>query len=162
MVVVTLTYPEVCLGAHVGTMRRVQNMKLGTERRYGQKENGWQADVISCLGEMAAAKHLDRFWAGAIGDYDAADVGEIYEVRATEWPNGKLILHPDDPDDAPHILARVVEEKIKGWVYKVELVGWVYGHEGKLQEYWTTLPTHPKRPAFFVPNEVLHDMEEIP
>jgi hypothetical protein len=155
MVVVTLTYPEICLGAHVGTMRRVQNMKLGTARKYGQKEGGWQADIMSCLGELAAAKHLDMFWAGAIGNYDAADVGEFYEVRATEWPNGKLILHPDDPDDAPHILARVTDNK-------VTLVGWVYGHEGKRPEYWTTVAGHPNRPAFFVPNDVLHDMAEIP
>lgn len=125
MIVVTLTYPEVWIGALAGVMRRIQNMKLGTKREYGQNEGGWQADIMSCLGEMALAKHLDRFWGGAIGNYRAADVGKnFYQVRGTEWQNGRLLLHPKDGDNVPHTLARVKDRT-------VTLVGWAWGHEGK-------------------------------
>lgn len=156
MIVVTLTYPEVWIGALAGVMRRIQNMKLGTKREYGQNEGGWQADIMSCLGEMALAKHLDRFWGGAIGNYRAADVGKnFYQVRGTEWQNGRLLLHPKDGDNVPHTLARVKDRT-------VTLVGWAWGHEGKNEEYFKAVPQHPDRPCYFVPNEILHDMADLP
>jgi hypothetical protein len=157
MIVVTLTWPEICVAAQVATMRRVQNMKLGSARRYGDDDfdGVWQTDAISCLAEMAVAKHFDHFWCGAIGDYSAADAGPVFQVRSTEWASGRLILHPEDHDDAPYVLARVRQNK-------VTLVGWVYGYEGKQQEYWSAPQAHPNRLAFFVPNDVLHDMVEIP
>ena len=133
-------------------------MKFKTQRRFtdGKHEPIWHTDAISCLGEMAVAKHLDHFWAGAIGDYNAADVSTFYQVRATDWPNGRLFVYPDDKDHMPYVLARV-QDNI------VTLVGWVYGREGKLKEYWQEVTAkRPGRFAFFVPDEALHDIGEIP
>ena len=157
MIVITLTWSEICLASHVATMRRVQNMKLGTARRYGDDDfdGVWQTDVISCMAEMGLAKHLDRFWSGAIGNYGAADVGLHHQVRSTEWAGGRLILHPDDSDAMPYVLARVRQNKVM-------LVGWVYGHEGKRQDWWSAPQAHPNRVAFFVPNDELHDITELP
>jgi hypothetical protein len=157
LVEVTLTFPEVCVAAHVAAMRRVQNMKFGTAHKWNNadRETWWQNEVISCISEMAVAKHLDHFWCGAIGNYKAADVGASYQVRATEWANGRLILHPEDKDDQPYILARVIDNK-------VTLPGWVYGHEGKQQHFWSAPKQYPDRLAFFVPNEGLHGMDELP
>lgn len=158
MIIVTLTWSEVLFAAQAAAMRRVQGMKHSLAQCHGggpRADALWQIDAISCLGEMALAKHLDRFWSATIGDVTSADVGTFYQVRATEWANGRLILHPEDKDDQPYVLARVRENI-------VTLVGWVYARDGKRQDYWSAPPTNPDRLAFFVPNGALHDMTEIP
>jgi hypothetical protein len=152
MITVTLTWSEICVATQIATMRRISNLRLGTARRYGYEDDYnhvWQSEVISCLAEMAVAKHLDHFWCGSVGDYSAPDVNPIYEVRSTEWPDGRLILHPEDHDNAPYILARVNQSK-------VTLVGWLLGREGKREEWWTSV--RPERYSFFVPNDELHDI----
>jgi hypothetical protein len=66
------------------------------------------------------------------------------------------VLHPDDDDGEPFVLARVNDNKVL-------LVGWVYGHEGKQPHFWTApSKLHPDWLAFFVPNDRLHDMRELP
>ena len=42
---------------------------------------------------------------------------------------------------------------------RVILCGWTRGRDGKREEYWTDPNTG--RPAFFVPQEILLDMEEL-
>jgi hypothetical protein len=154
-VIVPLTWPEICICVQVGGMRQVQNMKTEAKSRYGADDlEDWNKHIVSCHGEMGAAKYLDRFWSGNVGNKQAADVGACYQVRATAYPQGRLLLHPNDHDHMPYILARVIRNQ-------VILVGWVYGREGKQKEYWTTLPKHPNRPAFFVPDDVLHDMTTV-
>jgi hypothetical protein len=155
-VIVTLTWPEVCLAAHAATMRRVQNMKHGNAHKWNAPSDvaAWDNDVTGCICEMALAKHLDRFWSGAIGDYRAADVGKAYQVRGTRHGNGRLTLHPEDFDEMPYVLGRVSDNR-------VTLAGWLYGREGKLQEYWQAPPSRPNQPAFFVPNALLHDMATV-
>jgi hypothetical protein len=159
MIIVTLTWSEVLFAAQAASMRRVQGMKYNRAQCYGggpSADSLWQIDSIACLGEMALAKHLDRFWSASIGDVTAADIGTFYQVRATEWASGRLMLHPPDKDHQPYVLARVRENI-------VTLVGWVYGREGKRQEYWTNPQANrPERFAYFVPNDALHDMADIP
>jgi hypothetical protein len=156
---VRLAWSEVLFAAQAAAMRRVSGMKRNRAQLHGGGPSCdalWQIDAIACLGEMALAKHLDRFWSAAIDDVLSADVGTFYQVRATEWGNGRLMLHPKDHDHMPYVLARVRENV-------VTLVGWVYGHEGKQQDYWTNPQVNrPERFAFFVPNETLHDMHDLP
>lgn len=159
MIVVTMCWSEVLIAAVVAAMRRIQNMKYKTKRRFsdGRHEPIWHTDAISCLGEMAVAKYLDHFWSGAIGNWEAADVSTFYQVRATDWATGRLFLHRDDKDHMPYILARVDDNK-------VTLVGWVYGRDGKQQDYWVELSpvAFPGRFMFVVPNELLRSMDSIP
>jgi hypothetical protein len=92
----------------------------------------------------------DRDWKafGRVGP----DIGDKYQVRGTNYATGRLILHGKDNDKAPFIL---VVERFP--IY--QLVGWIYGAEGKKPEYWwATAPI----PAFFVPREVMHSMETLP
>jgi hypothetical protein len=153
MIVVMLTWPEMCMAAVVGVLRQVQNMKRKAQQRYGAPhELSWQQQILGCIGECALAKHLDRFWSGAVGNYEAADVGGHCQVRATAHPAGRLILHPDDNDRQPFVLARVDDNR-------VTLVGWMLGGEGKRDDYWQE--PQPGRPAFLVPNDVLHDMNDF-
>jgi len=157
MKTVWLTWAELIMAASAGVLRRVQNAKHRTEQRFGSSraESSWQNEIIGCIGEVGLAKYKNRFWMGAIGNYRAADTSRIYHVRATECPNGRLIIHKEDPDDAPFVLARVRENE-------VTLVGWLYGREGKRSEWWYAPPNHPNWQAFFVPNDELHDMDDLP
>jgi hypothetical protein len=157
---VRLSLPEVMFAAQAGTMRRVQGLKEDRLQRYGggpSPDMVWQIDIVSCISEMALAKYLDRYWSGDIGNVMApADVGKFYQVRATEWANGKLRLHPDDKDHQPYVLARVLHQT-------VTFVGWLYAREGKKPQYWKAIqPSRPERVAYWVPGDELHDMAELP
>ena len=59
--------------------------------------NDWQIALEGCLGEMALAKKLGWYWDGK-GVKRAPDVGQV-DVRTTPLERGRLILHPDDPDE---------------------------------------------------------------
>ena len=159
MIVIRLSWSEVFFAAMAGVMRRIQGMKHKREQMYGGgpcPDMFWQIDIISCIGEFALAKHLDCVWSGAIGLLTVPDVGPGYEVRATEWSDGRLRLHPPDKDEKPYVLARVNENV-------VTLVGWVYARVGKRKEYWQNIQKNrPERFAFWVPNDMLHDMDELP
>lgn len=154
IVTVTLTYSELLIASHVGIMRRVQNLKSGVPELYGadQHEGAWERAILGAIVEQALAKDRDRFWSGAVGDYYAADVGNFLQARGTAHPQGRLLLHPKDSEQQAHVLGRV-----RGRV--VMLVGWVYGFEGKQQQYWKELQAG--RPCFVVPNEILHDMDTL-
>jgi hypothetical protein len=159
MIVVRLTWAEVLFASQAAAMRRVSAMKRKRKQYYGGGPSAdvlWQIDNVACLGEMALAKHLDKFWSGSIDDVEAADVGTFYQVRATEYPTGRLRLHPEDKDHMPYVLA-IVRDNV------VTLVGWLYARDGKQQEYWTNPQRNrPERFAFFVPAEKLHDMASLP
>ena len=156
MIEIEFSWPEVWIASVAGVMRQIQNMKRKAKQRHGATDDtNWQRHILACHGEMALAKHMNKFWYGAIGDYDAADVGKLHQVRATDHAAGRLLLHPDDDDAAPFVLARVNNRKIT-------LVGWMFAREGKLQDFWEAPKAHPHRPAFFVPNNLLHDMADMP
>ncbi len=101
--------------------------------------NYWGADIEGVGAEMAVAKALDRFWSPN-NRPDKADIGERLGVRYTAYPNGHLILHPNDEDG--HIFVLVV-----GAMPEYEVVGHVLGQDGKREEWWR----EGERPAFFVP-----------
>lgn len=84
------------------------------------------------------------------------DTGK-FEVRTTKYKTGRLILHPKDRDNCIFIL-------VIGNIFEnnsFDLVGWIMGKEGKQAQYWID-PTGRNRYAFFVPQEKLNPMEELP
>jgi hypothetical protein len=110
---------------------------------HGQRRDDFQLHVIGAWGEAVIAKATGIYWAGDLGapDRGAPDVGRFH-VRATLRPDGRLILHPDDHDDAPYVL--VVPQRLPRFC----IVGWCYGRDGKQAAYWENSNG---RPAFFVP-----------
>lgn len=160
MITIPLTWPEVVLATQIGVMRQIQNMRNGAKNQYGATElDAFQRHIVSAHTELALAKSRNCFWNGAHGDYDAADVGDFYEVRGTMHRNGRLRLHDTDKDDKPYVHARLRYEIAEKRCY-VDLVGWMYGYEGKRREFWTD--PQPGRFAYFVPDQKLHDMTELP
>jgi hypothetical protein len=145
--IVTLTPSELTQAALVGVMRHVQNLKIG--RRAGHNlEAGvqdWQYNLAGACGEMVVAKHFNLYWGGT-GVFRGGDVGRL-QVRLCPHFNGRLILHHDDQDDAAFVLVR-------GHAFDYEVVGWIWGRDGKRDEWWTD-PTRQNRHAFFVPEHAL-------
>lgn len=151
---VTLTWDELKFAVQVGISRRIHAMQTGTANRYGAtNDEGWRRDIESACAEMAVAKAFDVYWAATIGKSNI-DVGP-YQVRHTERPDGRLILHKPDSNVAQYIL-------VTGVAPRFRLVGWIMGMEGKRDEYWCD-PTG-GRPAYFVPQRMLvpiHAFEQV-
>ena len=149
---IILTWPEAVQAAQVGCMRQIQNLKNGLYDRYGAEAyDGWTFHVEGACGEIVVAKFFDRYWSGSIGDLKAADVGPL-QVRTTK-PGGDLRLHKRDEDDKAFIL-------VTGRCPNYEIVGWLQASDGKHEQYWKD-PTGKGRPAYFVPQNRLNQIETL-
>jgi hypothetical protein len=141
--------------ATVGVKRQVQNIFERRQGRYGADAlEDWQKHCMGAIGECSVAKYRKLWWDGAIGNLFAADVG-IYQVRATTYPRGSLVLHPPDLDHKPFIFVILA-------LPTVRLMGWLYAREGKRREFWGDCVPGKNRPAFWVPTDMLRDMTTMP
>lgn len=152
----------------LGVKREALRQSKGIKQEFDKTDNGGSMDDRNGVGgvaEYALAKHLGpdhvRYWCEhqAFSHNHKAiqsDVGSNLQVRATPLSRGTLWLYTyDDHPDAPFILARVdVASRT------VTFVGWVFGAEGQQAEYWDLLKW--SRPAFNIPMDVLHPMEDLP
>jgi hypothetical protein len=157
MIEVPLTWREVALAAQRGLSRCLHNLKDGRKDANGaEKAYGIGADfhVMGAIGEAAVAKHYGILWEPMA--FGRIDVGDL-EVRATDYHLGRLVLHPNDRNSCPYILARLHKLPV------VVLVGWMIGEDAKRDEWWGECnPAKPNgRPAFWVPNDLLHAVEEL-
>lgn len=147
-VTVELTPLEMELAATAGIMRRIEGRKRGRPEPWGEPPDGWGADIEGAGAEMALAKVLGRYWAGAVVEDPReldGDVGQRVQVRHTPRRNGCLLLHPTDPDDHAFVL-------VVGAMPTYRIIGWLYARQGKRESYWRT---DTGRPAFFVPQGAL-------
>jgi hypothetical protein len=150
---VTLTHSELVIAGHVGMMRHASKLINGRAESYGAQAI-WDPDIEGACGECAAAKALNRYWPPtmAFRDRMLGDLLHGVEVRTRSSHAYDLILHPKDADDRPFIL-------VTGRAPCFEVRGWILGRDGKLQQYWSDPAGG--RPAFFVPQTVLHDVESL-
>jgi hypothetical protein len=149
--IVELDIAEQLHAASVGVRRNIQSIRRGALPKWGQGGAAlWGSHIEGAAGELAVAKATNTYWNGALGDYDADDVGGL-QIRTTPHPNGCLILHPSDPDDRPFIL-------VIGTMPFFRLAGWMMGRDGKDPKWWRA---GIDRPAFFVPQADLRPMEEL-
>jgi len=154
MIQIKLTYGQIMMAAHVALMRRTSNMLRQIAPKHGASngEGSWEIDINGCVGELAVARYLNLFWCGSLNDFKARDVGGMVDVRSRTKQHYELILHPDDPDDVPFVLA---------WVNLpyVELSGWTLARDGKFPGFWSDPAGG--RPAFFVPKKHLEPMPSL-
>lgn len=150
-----LTGSEMHLAVMAGVQRALDAIRSARRGRYGCEDTGFDYQINGCLGELTVAKHFGVFWNGSFRDLGAVDVGERYQVRASDYdgPNAGLILHPPDND------AQVF---IKAFVHlpQVTLMGWMLGREAKQTRFWTE-KLKKGRPGFLVVHELLHGMDEL-
>jgi len=176
---VTLDWPEMDYACWKGIQRHICHLKKGLEKRdkTGTDDYAWNTgvppgklwnlNIEGAAAEYAVAKYTGVPWNGDVGHPKAPDVGP-YQVRLSmvgDW--GDLILHPPDKDDEVFI-------HVTGYAPYFKLTGWCRAWEGKIEDphnkgkklYWddphgAKYPGQP-RPAFFVPQRVLHSMETLP
>jgi hypothetical protein len=125
----------------------------GCRDNYGYTGDPTAIHVLGATAEYAVARSLNLFWTpidGRRGSY--GDVCHL-EVRGTTHPNGRLIVHDDDPDDRPYVLVRVL-------LPVCDVIGWAWGADCKRTEYWPG--PYPERPAYYLPNEQLIGMTALP
>lgn len=147
---ITLTIEELHRAIAVGVQRNVSAMQRNASPSHNRDKArpAWDENIEGAAGELAVAKYFGCRWDGNFGNFKAADVHNI-EVRTTAWPNGKLIVHPSDPDDRRFILAT-------GIAPRFTLVGWMTGRQAKQKRWWGELTKG--RPAFNVPQAELKEL----
>ena len=148
---VQLTYSEIILGAMAGVHRRVEYLKSGlSNRNQPSMEQIWGAQIEGALAEQALAKGLNKYFSGK-GEFGQSDLDENIECRATSWPDGRLILHDADKDEARYYL-------LVGEVGHYRIIGSIYGWEGKKKEYLDD-PNQTGKSAYYVPQSELEPYE---
>lgn len=96
-VAVTLEDHEIIYAQTVAAMRHTQDLRAKKIPRFGDPNKMLWFNTIGCFGELAVAKHLGLYWNGALGDYDAADVGR-FQVRTSSGDNSLSVYHWDKGD----------------------------------------------------------------
>jgi len=149
---VELTPKEMIVAATMGVMRQVENLKLGRRPAHGAGTSAdWQKHIEGCLAEFAAAKALGLYPAGA-ATFRAPDLGGTLEVRSTQHPRGRLLVHPEDPDGHRYLL-------VAGENGSYEIAGWISGEDAKRSQWWDE--PQKGRPAYCVPQSALRSVVKI-
>ncbi len=151
IVTIELTETQYKEAMIVARARQDMNVARGIKDKHGASE-GIALHEPGALGERALAAFLQIPWTGNLGDFGAADVGEL-QVRTRSQRHHRLILHPDDKPNDIFVLATIVGPRT------VELTGWMYARMGKQDVYWKDPGTG--RPAYFVPPDLLYDMDDL-
>ncbi len=152
---IKLGWGEMVEAAVCGIGRQIVNLKEGRKPAYGADDkNDWQKHVEGAMGERAFAKSFQLYHSGAY-KFRALDVGDC-EVKTTEYASGFLPLHRSSRDDAPFVLVTGVNGD-----YIIR--GWIYGRDGKLDEYWRdpTGKNRESRRCFCVPQSALRSLDEL-
>jgi hypothetical protein len=150
----TLSLDEMRFSATVGVARQLYALEHNLPNRFGLKgHKAFWYHIFGAFGEQVVAKRLGIYWDGHVGQLDIPDVGP-YDVRASHTKY--MILHKGNKDPEERVFIRVV-----GLAPHFDICGWLWGHEGKVDEYWADKYRN-GRPAFFVPEEHCHPMSELP
>lgn len=150
---ITLSKSEMFHAAQAGMMRRLSAINAGRDDRYGRPAHDlWGMDVEAAGAELAFAKSAGLYWQPVASNPAElpGDVGR-YQVRHTHRPNGRLIVHPADPNEAVFVL-------VIGRLPEYRVVGGLTGRQCKREEWWVR---GDGRPAFFVPQEALVPVERV-
>ncbi len=129
-----------------------------TERKVAEYYSSLGVTELGFCAEFAAAdglhiewvRHEGPQWSGA--QEKVPDVGG-YEVRATEYDNGGLLIRPRDKLDVPFILVVSKDDRHH------KLIGWLYLHEVKVARYWVR---GWQPPAWLVPQSDLKPLSILP
>jgi hypothetical protein len=135
MITVTLEPWEYDWASHVGTQRHEINLNKQNAAYYdvNRMEDNRRASIMSCCGELAVAKYLNRYWGG---DYwpldrhkefkDLPDIAPDIEVRRIRKSTNPLVIRKRDAE----------RERAMFLVYPhedggtVDILGWLDAKKG--------------------------------
>ena len=153
---VTLTWPEIELGAFVGTQRLVHRRKTAMTNASRRPDwNVWTGEVEGAQAELAVAKYLNVFWSGTVGEPDAPNDVASYQVRcnSSREYTDTLLRKTDKPDRA-YI-------SVLSFMPEFQIIGWLWGSDGfaagRLYEGDKSRP-----PCWFVPLTCIQPFSSLP
>lgn len=148
---VKLEWYEYYAAACVGILRYLESRRRDLKHAAFDPEHPVENDVEGACGESAFCKHFDIHWPASINTGSAPDVPPNLDIKTTFHSNGHLILYSDAVPDRKYVLVR-------GCQGKYEIVGWAYGVDGMLPEYWRE---DCKQPAYWIPASALQPLETL-
>jgi hypothetical protein len=153
---VTLDVAGVKLAERAAELRIKNAAIRGCQLKYGFKEDG---HLIGAYSEIAvvAVVGLSK-WIVVPPNFTTKipDVGETLQVRGTPHGRGHLLVHPDDQDNAPFILATANPPSPIVTVH-----GWLMGAEVKAFGEWTNFGTQHNQ-CYAASQLQLHDLCDLP
>ena len=152
---VKLGYSELLIGAIVGCLRHIEALVRGRKDQDGFEGDGWGAHIEGALGEMAAAKAVNRYWDAPVNTFKDPARGDVgpYEVRRRSRQDWDVLIRRRDADAKIHIA-------VFGCAPHFRVAGWLFGFEAK-QDKW--LKPHGERtPAWFMPQSELRSLDTLP
>jgi hypothetical protein len=146
MTKIILSTAEIQVASMVGIQRQIEDIKWENHEKIGEKkELAWQRHIEGALSECALAKYFNVYWNKR--PHNEPDVGDV-DVRATHWMSGCLRIDQKDKDDKKYYL-------LTGLNGEYIVRGWLYGKDGKKEEYWGTKdPNRP--PCYWIPQDKLN------
>lgn len=162
---VELEWYEVALAVKVGCVRRVrsiqQNLRTAGDAS-GSDPDTWTHNIEGAIGEMAAAKGLGVYWSGSVDTFKKKLDIDNFEIRCRSKHYYELFVRPHEPQDRWYLLVRGHSANRKGLrmppIY--QLVGVMRGSAAMRPE-WLKNPGKGFKPAYFVPDECLIDIENF-
>jgi hypothetical protein len=158
---VVLTPDELYQAVIVGARRRIICIFRRKNKQHYEspRSDEWATEIESCCAEMALAKHLGVYWTGGAfeGERAAHDVGVNKQVRHTTYPNGSLIIYPEDKPEDRFVL-------VTGKAPNYLVIGWCFGrdaHEKGKDHPWWTQPQNKLSPSWWVPQLELRPMNTV-
>lgn len=172
MLTVYLNVNERKAAASFGEKREALRHSRGIHQDFDKRGDGGPSmekrNQVGAIAEWALAKHLGpdimRDWcenkAFSLNHHTiTSDVGKNIQIRASDNRNATLwMYHHDHYPTAPFVLARV-------FLDRVVFVGWLFGQDGQVPEYWDLLGWSRfgnDRACFNIPMTALRPMEELP
>lgn len=149
---INLTIGELHLGAQIGCLRQIESLARGLPDKHGFSGPGWNNHIEGALGEIVVAKALGIYWGGTVNTFkNIPDVGKL-EVRTRSKNDYDLIVRENDDSNSIYVL-------VTGQAPEFYLVGWIKGHDAKVQKFVQTYGGRP--PAYFVPHNALNPIEDL-
>lgn len=153
---VRLEWHEVQMGAQVGLARHVEAIRKGLIDRRKDISRTWDQHICGALGEMAAAKALNRHWSGGINTFKGADIGHNIQVRTRPFDTDRvkydLIVRDSDKDNEVFVL-------VQGESDRFVIGGWITGQAAKKDDWRRNYGGHQE--SWFVPKDKLWPIEEL-
>lgn len=136
--------------------QRINELK-GLKGRNGGPEDGdkaLRAHMLGAAGELAVASYLglkDHLFKEAEAKRGSDDLPGI-DVKTRSKSHYDLVVQKHENPSKKFVLVTIENRQTL-------LHGWCYGHEAMNERYWAD-PAR-GRPAYFVPQLVLHSMEAL-
>jgi hypothetical protein len=135
--------------------RRLHNSHAWNSKdTHGANEKDyWLRHIEGAMAECAFAKAFGFYWPGSVNSFKTEPDVDIFEVRWRFCASHNLLIRPNDPPDRPYVL-------VVGHNGSYDMVGYCYGTAGMQPGFLKTYdPNRP--PAYFVPQEALHNVDDI-